>query len=394
MHSIGIVGLPNAGKSTLFNVLTGKNVPAENYPFCTIDPNSAIVEYKDPLLNKLGKALNSAKLLYPTFEFIDIAGIVKGASKGEGLGNMFLSHIRQSDIIMFLIRAFFDKDITHVSGKVNPLDDLMVLHTELILKDLETVQNKYDSIKKRKISDPRALINKQIAILQELLDYLNQDKSARKFLYDYISKILAHPADFLSLTRHNALHLAPELQIVYDLFLLTAKPSIVVLNTSFIDFANPDYKKLLDDQAQQIKDFVSKNMAEKAFVLYTDAGILKELSTMQEPDKKEFIQDLAYFTDEQHIIKAIIEYLELIRFFVGGQKDSREFLITKNTTAKQAAASIHSDLSQKFIKAKICPVELVIEHTSFESAFGTGKCKLVGPDYVMQDKDYMVVLSG
>ncbi len=396
MLQIGLVGLPNVGKSTLFNVLSNLNIPAEDYPFCTIDPNEAVVEYKDPLLLSLAEAFETQKILFPLFKFIDIAGLVKGAHKGEGLGNQFLAHIREVDIILFVLRAFDDTNITHVLGRVNPAEDLQIIYTELLLKDLESVQNKLDEIKKAKHRHSKEEFEQITDILNGLKTYLQQEKSALLFIYDYILKHYQQKLNLYKLTnRQTILEIAPQLEIVLDLFLLTSKIPMFWLNISYLDTAKKEYLDRINTYKTQIIDYVKNKLLPETLlsenhIVTLDPKTLQEIYQLDKASQKEFIKEFTYFETEQIIMKNIIKILNLKHVFVGSEKDVREFLLYHDATAKEAASQIHTDLAKNFIKAKIYKVEDVIANKGTQNVEYT----LVGPDYVVEDGDYIVVMAG
>ena len=388
MIEIGIVGLPNVGKSTLFNVLTQLNIPAHNYPFCTIDKNEAVVEFKDKLLEDLGKSLQSDKLMYPLFKFIDIAGLVRGASKGEGLGNMFLSHIREVDIVLYMLRFFEDANITHVAGKIDPLEDLRTVFSELLLKDIESVTNKLEQLEKSVHRYKREQLDVMNKILNSLLEYLNKEKSVFLFLYDYMNKAEKIDSVWSIIDRETALSKHPELEIIYDMFLLTAKPSMIVLNISFWNLEDSDFKARLEETKNSILNYVKEHISPWAHIALTDAKSLYEISKLSKEEKEEFKLNLPGEWNEQSILWALLDYLKLQRIFVGGKKDSREFLVKPGTTARESAGLIHSDLAEHFIRAKIANVEEVILKGADKAEY-----KTVGEDYVMKDKDYFIILA-
>ena len=376
MKSIGIVGLPNIGKSTLFNVITKQAVPAENFPFCTIDKNLGVVEFHDDLLLKLKKALNSEKMYPPTIQFVDIAGLVKGAAKGEGLGNQFLSHIREVDLIMYLLRAFPDKNVTHVQGKVDPVEDLKTIVTELILKDLETIDKKLKQLEKLKKDPNNQQAAKDYLTLSALSEALEKEQTAYKFL-----KTQQLDADAEESVR--------------SLFLLTAKPAIFVLNISYLDMSSPEYEAQIKEYKDKLSHYISSiyDSDSADYITLIDAKFLADTQQMQPEEVKAIRSELKYFADVNTIISLAYKRLNLIRFYVGNQKDVRSFFIPKDSSILTAASKIHKDLAENFVKAQVCNVEDVIKYKGFNQVKATGKIKTVGKDYTVQDKDYILILA-
>ncbi len=374
MKSIGIVGLPNIGKSTLFNIITEQSVPAENFPFCTIDKNVGIVEFKDPRLESLAKLYKSAKVYPSLIQFVDIAGLVKGASKGEGLGNQFLAHIREVDLIMFVLRAFPDSNVTHVDGSLDPARDLETIVTELILKDLESVDKKLISAQKQ----ARNHADKDAQELVKALTVLKTHLESGKTAYQLLQTLSTKQQDMLR-----------------ELFLLSAKPAIFVMNTSYIDMNESKYQKQLTSWTNSLKDYITQIYDAKSteFIITIDAKFLADTQNMSQEELNEFKQELSYYNDIQSIITNAKNRLDLINFFVGNEKDSRSFFLKRGSSILKAAEKIHKDLAQKFVRAEIANVNDLVKTGSFTKLKELGKIKTVGKDYIVQDGDYTVILA-
>ena len=326
MKSIGIVGLPNIGKSTFFNVITNQSVPAENYPFCTIEKNSGVVEYKDEHLYKLSKVLESQEVFYPLIQFVDIAGLVKGASKGEGLGNQFLAHIREVDLIMYVLRAFPDKNVTHVEGSLNPTRDLDIILTELILKDIESLEKKEQNLSKQ----ARNPNDKDAKIFLELVRQLKQHLENEKTAYSFIKELDENKK-----------------QLINSLFLLTAKPAIFVLNVSYFDFMDNNYTQNLDKWQQELKEYISQKYDDSTaeFITRLDAKFLLDSKNMNPTEIEEIKKELPFFADVNTIITLAKNKLNLINFYIGNKKDARSFFLENGSTIVKAASYIHQDLA-------------------------------------------------
>ena len=345
----GIVGLPNVGKSTLFNALTAsKNAEAANFPFCTIDPNIGVVDVIDERLDKLAKLSNSKKKIYTNITFVDIAGLVKGASKGEGLGNKFLSHIREVDAIIHLVRCFDSEKITHVNSKINPTDDLETIKTEIILSDLDIIQKKLEK-SKRKLLD-----EKQVRILEEKLDLLNKG-------HEVIINDLEE-GKFLS-----------------SIGLLSTKPKIIVCNVDEENLSEGN------DYTKQVKN---KYPNEK--IINICADIEDQLSGLDKSEKEAFMQDIGLKkTGLNKLIKEGYDLLTLDTFFTSGPEESRAWTIKKNTTAPKAASVIHTDFEKNFIRAEAVTCEDFIKYGSAEKCKENGKLRIEGKDYIVKDGDVL-----
>ena len=350
----GIVGLPNVGKSTLFNALTRSAIAAENYPFCTIDPNVGIVPVPDPRLDQLAAIVKPERIVPTTVEFVDIAGIVKGASTGEGLGNKFLANIREVDAITHVVRCFENDDIVHVSGRIDPLADIEIINTELALADLETAEKALQRAEKAaKAMDKEAI--KARDIIRRVRDALNEGKPVRSLSFD-----------------------ETERPIVRDLQLLTYKPVLYVANVQESGFSNNPMLDAVTGLAAR----------EGAQVVAVCAAIEAEISQLEDADRAEFLKDLGL--DEpglNRVIRAGYALLGLQTYFTAGEKEVRAWTVRKGATAPQAAGVIHTDFERGFIRAEVIAYDDYIALKGEQGAKEAGKLRLEGKEYVFADGD-------
>ncbi len=352
----GIVGLPNVGKSTLFNALTQAGIQAENYPFCTIEPNVGMVPMPDARLDALAEIVKPEKVLATTMEFVDIAGLVAGASKGEGLGNKFLANIRETDAIAQVVRCFENDDIVHVAGKISPLDDIEVINTELALSDLESVEKslaKHAKVAKSGDKDAKA----KVAVLEKVRAHLDEGKMVRT----------------LGLSEDDALQ-------VRDLQLLSIKPTMYIANVSEDGFDNNPFLDQITKHAEQ----------EGAVVVAVCASIEEELIELDEEEKKDFLDEMGLTEPGlNRVIRAGYTLLGLQTYFTAGVKEVRAWTVAVGATAPQAAGVIHTDFEKGFIRAETMAYEDFIQYGGEAGAKEAGKLRVEGKDYIVQDGDVL-----
>ncbi|MFC0296069.1 redox-regulated ATPase YchF [Geobacillus jurassicus] len=355
----GIVGLPNVGKSTLFNAITKAGAESANYPFCTIEPNVGVVEVPDERLDVLTEMFRPKRTVPTVFEFTDIAGIVKGASKGEGLGNKFLSHIRQVDAICQVVRCFSDENITHVAGKVDPLADIETINLELVLADLETVDKRIERV--GKIAKQK---DKEAAFEYDILRRLKETLEAGK------------PARTLKFTDE-------EMKVVKQLHLLTTKPMLYVANVGEEDVADPSSNPFVND----VREFAKRDNAE---VIVVCAKIEEEIAEFSDEEKRQFLQELGIEQSGlDQLIRAAYSLLGLATFFTAGEQEVRAWTFRKGMKAPQCAGIIHSDFERGFIRAETVSYDDLVAAGSMAAAREAGKVRLEGKDYEVQDGDIM-----
>ena len=358
---LGVVGLPNVGKSTLFNAITNAGAESANYPFCTIEPNVGIVAVPDERLSVLGKMYNTKKITPASLKFVDIAGLVKGASKGEGLGNRFLASIRECEAIVHVVRCFEDPNITHVDGSIDPIRDIETINLELSLSDLESVVSRIEKTeKKAKQGDKDAKF--ELTVLQKLKEKLDKGLPAK------------------------LVELSPEEQIfVNSLFLITTKPVIYACNISENDLSKDE-----DSIANvvKVKEYVKQ---EKAEVLVISAKVEQELTELELEERQVFLEDLGLKESGlDRIIKIGYRLLGQISFLTAGEKEVRAWTINKGDKAPQAAGKIHSDFEKGFIRAEVVPYQTLVDCGGYVQAKEKGKVRVEGKDYVVSDGDVML----
>lgn len=350
----GIVGLPNVGKSTLFNALTSAEISAENFPFCTIEPNTGIVPIPDPRQDRIAAIVNPQRTIATTMEFVDIAGLVAGASKGEGLGNQFLANIRETDAIAHVVRCFDDENVVHVEGKISPANDIEVINTELALADLESAEKALlRAGKAAKGQDKEAAALK--ALLEKILPHLNEARPLRAFVLN-----------------------DKELQLLRPLNLLTLKPTMYIANVDEEGFEDNPY----------LADVNAIAAAESAVVVPICNRLEAEIAELEADEKLEFLQDMGMQEPGlNRVIRAGYKLLRLQTFFTAGVKEVRAWTIPVGATAPQAAGKIHTDFEKGFIRAEVISYDDFIAHKGEQGAKEAGKWRLEGKDYVVQDGD-------
>ena len=355
--AVGIVGLPNVGKSTLFNALSDAGAESANYPFCTIEPNVGVVAVPDPRLDALVEIYSPKSVVPTTIEFLDIAGLVKGASQGEGLGNQFLSHIRSVDAVLHVVRCFEDDNVVHVSGKIDPLDDVETIQTELLLRDIQSVEQRLERAKKYSKSGDKDE-KRALAVCEKLLAQMSEGTPVRMIELD-----------------------DDEQAVVADLFLLTNKPTMYAANV-----AEDQLEAGVEDP--NVKPLAEHAAKEGAEIVVISASIEAEIAALDPEERAEFLEGVGLEeAGLDRLIRKAYSLLNLITFFTAGEKECRAWTITRGTKAPQAAGKIHSDLERGFIKAETMDWSTLVELGSESAVKAKGLLRVEGKDYVVQDGD-------